>query len=94
MNIHRHNSSEIHHIKCEIYKKQAAFDAFISGKNTKVKRAEAVIYDQFHGENMMHPVFVEGSRKEILSQYSFYKCCYPDRSLGLVCREYYDNCKR
>ena len=75
--------------KSEIYRKQAEFDEFISGKSAMVKRSKAVVYDQFFGKMKIEPVGLEGTRNEILAQYFFLKECYPDRSLGLVCPEYY-----
>lgn len=71
------------------YKTEAEFDAFISGLRKKHKTMEAVIYDQYRSEE---PIVrhVSGTRKEILAQYAFYKDAYPDRSLGLVSKTYYE----
>ena len=74
--------------KSEIYRKQAEFNDFMEGHG-RVKRSKAVIYDQFKGKMMMEPVRLEGTKKDILAQYRFFKECYPDRSLAIVCPEFY-----
>lgn len=70
------------------YKTEAEFDAFISGRSKTHKTWEAVIYDQYRSDD---PIVrhVKGTRNEILAQYAFFKDAFPDRSLGLVCKEYY-----
>ena len=75
--------------KSDIYRLQGEFDEFISGKWKSDRTVEAVIYDQYRCAD--HVVrYVSGSRREILESYGFYKDAYPDRSLGLACKEYYE----
>lgn len=74
--------------KSDIYMLQGEFDEFISGKGKSGRKVEAVIYDQYRCSD--HVVrYVSGSRREILESYGFYKDAYPDMSLGLACKEYY-----
>lgn len=75
-------------ITSDIYRLQGEFEEFISGKR-KGKSVDAVIYDQFGSADDIAR-YVNGSRKEILESYGFYKDAYPDRSLGLVCKAYYE----
>lgn len=75
----------------EIYKAQADFEAWISGKRKKPEVMKAVVYDQFGRIDNGHGIVyrVSGTRDEVLAQYNFYKSAYPDRSLGLSCEEYF-----
>ena len=78
-------------ITSDIYRLQGEFEEFISGKR-KGKSIDAVIYDQFGSADGIAR-YVNGSRKEILESYGFYKDAYPDKSLGLVCKAYYERLK-
>lgn len=71
---------------------EAEFDKWISGEKKNPKTMKAVVYDQYgwHSPDQLEQP-VTGTRKEILEQYQFYKECYPDKSLGLVCEEYYNS---
>lgn len=74
--------------KC-IHAIEAEFNEWLEKGKGKRK---AVVYDQFkHSGIARH---VEGTRKEVLEQYAFYKAAYPHLSLGLVCEEYYNQTKK
>ena len=69
------------------FAKEAEFEDWLEKGKKGVR--EAVIYDQYYnGEHIVR--YVTGTRQEILDQYIFYKDAYPDKSLGLVCKEYYE----
>ena len=72
-----------------VYKLNARFNSFISGQNNADERRKAVIYDQYPASKGIVR-YTEGTRQEILSQYAFFKACYPNRSLALTCPEYFD----
>lgn len=72
-----------------VYAIEADFNEWLRhGKGTR----KAVVYNQ-HGPERVER-HVEGTRKEILEQYAFYKDCYPESALGLVCEEYYEYLRR
>lgn len=77
------------HTKCSAYMAQVGFDSFITGKSGHGTTRKAIVYDQFGPINKT-AITVEGTRKEILDQYGFFKICHPDRHLGLVCPEYFE----
>lgn len=66
---------------------EAAFNVFLVNKKPGTR--EAVIYDQFGCRDKLVR-HVSGTWDEILEQYRFYKEAMPDRTLGLVCKEYFE----
>lgn len=55
---------------------------------------KAVVYDQYHWHQPDHVErHVEGTRKDILEQYDFYKTVHPRESLGLSTEEYFTKLK-